>query len=123
MNIRDYIREKYPIGSRVEELFKNPYTIVANEDGLPYDVIGPDEDGNITKLVIVNTDGRKISVVDLITLSPEERAADLELATIYDVYMSQIDYEEVNLSDITRMTKLYKNLKKQSEEALGVLSL
>lgn len=123
MNITQYIQEKYPIHNRIKELFQNPYTVIANEDGLPYDEIGPDEDGHITKLVLVNADGRKISVIDLISLSKEERSADLELANIYDIYMSQIDFEDVNLSDLTKMSRHYKDLKKASEEAAGVLSL
>ena len=123
MTITEYIQDKYPIQAKVKELFQNPYTAIANEDSLPYDIIGPDEDGHVTKLVLVNTDGRTISVVDLISLSEEDREADLELKNIYEVYMSQIEYEDVNLSDIMRMTKLYKDLKKSSEEAAGVLSL
>lgn len=123
MTITQYIREKYPIHNRIKEIMANPYSAIANEDGLPYDVIGPDDEGHVTKLVFVNTDGRTISVIDLITLSPEEREADLELATIYETYMSQVDYEEVNLSDITKMAQSYKDFRKRSEEAAGVLSL
>ena len=123
MTITEYIQDKYPIHTKVKELFQNPYTMVANEDNLPYDLIGPDEDGQITKLVMVNTEGRTISVIDLIGLSEEEREADLELKNIYEIYMSQIDYEDVNLSDIMQMTKMYKRLKEESGEAAGVLSL
>lgn len=123
MTITQYIQDKYPIHNRVRELFENPYTKIANEDGLPYDLIGPDDDGQVTKLVLVNTEGRKISVIDLITLSPEELANDLELANIYETYMAQVDYEEVNLSDLQKMTTNYKKLRKHAEEAAGVLSL
>lgn len=123
MTIVQYIQEKYPIHNRIRELVSNPYATIANEDGLPYDEIGPDEDGNITKLVVVNNEGRKISVIDLITLTPEELDTDLELKNVYENYMMQVDLEEVNLCDIAKMAKSYKDLKKRSEEAAGVLSL
>lgn len=123
MTIVQYIQEKYPIHNRIRELVANPYATIANEDGLPYDEIGPDEDGNITKLVLVNSEGRKISVIDLITLTPEELDTDLELKNVYDNYMMQVDLEEVNLCDIAKMAKSYKDMKKRSEEAAGVLSL
>lgn len=123
MTIIEYIQEKYPIHNRIKELCTNPFTTIANEDGLPYDEIGPDEEGHITKLVLVNTEGRKISVIDLITLTPEELEADLELKNVYDNYMMQVDLEEVNLCDIAKMAQMYKDSKKQSEEMAGVLSL
>lgn len=123
MTIIDFIRDKYPIEDRIRSMQANPYQVVANEDGLPYDEIGPDEDGNITKLVIVNDDGRKVSVVDLITSTKEELERDPELKNAYDIYMTQVEIEDVNLSDIKRMANSYKMKRKESEEAAGVLSL
>lgn len=123
MNILEFINEKYPIKDRIKDMMSDPYRRIAEEDGLPYDVIGPDEDGNITKLVHVDDDGRDISVAELITLTPEDLEKDIALKTIYEIYMSQVTIEEVNLVDIMKSVEAYKSLRKSSEEAVGVLSL
>lgn len=123
MTIIDYINQKYPIRERVKELISNPYTRIANEDDLPYDKIGPDSNGFVTKLVQVNDEDRYISVIDLISLSEDDRKNDPELANIYDIYMTQVDIEDVNISDIMKSVEAYKSLKKSAEDQVGVLSL
>lgn len=123
MTIIDYINQKYPIRERVKELISNPYTRIANEDDLPYDKIGPDSNGYVTKLVQVNDEDRYISVIDLISLSEDDRKNDPELANIYDIYMTQVDIEDVNISDIMKSVEAYKSLKKSTEDQVGVLSL
>ena len=123
MTIIDYINQKYPIRERVKELISNPYTRIANEDDLPYDKIGPDSNGFVTKLVQVNDEDRYISVIDLISLSEDDRKNDPELANIYDIYMTQVDIEDVNISDIMKSVEVYKSFKKSTEDQVGVLSL
>lgn len=123
MFITDFIAEKYPIQNKIKELMSDPYQVIANEDGLPYDVIGPDEDGHVTKLIRVNEENRMISVMDLLSLSEQELEGDLELKNIHDIYMSQVTIEDINLADITKMSQTYKSIKKKNEEAAGVLSL
>jgi antitoxin component of RelBE/YafQ-DinJ toxin-antitoxin module len=123
MNIVEFINEKYPIRDKVRDMMADPYKRIAEEDGLPYDMIGPDEDGNITKLVQVDDDGRNISVAELITLTPDDLKDDLALKNVYEIYMSQVTVEEVNLVDIMKSVEAYKTMRKSSEEAVGVLSL
>ena len=122
MTIVDYIKEYYPIADRVEVLLSDPYKLIENADDLPYDKIGMDDDGNLTKLVCID-DERTISVLDLISLSEKETEDDPALKSVYEIYMQQIEIEQVNITDILACTKEYKRVKQQQEERANVLHL
>jgi hypothetical protein len=124
MNIIEFIETQYPIKDRVRAKLEDPYARVANMDDLPYDKIGPDEYGKPTKLVEVD-DERYISVMDLIGMSKDEvdKTGDTALQNVWEVYMSQIDLQDINIIDIMECVKQHQNIVRVREEQLGVLSL
>lgn len=124
MNIIEFIEQQYPIRDKVASRLVDPYERVANNDDLPYDVVGPDESGRLTKLVEIE-DNRFISVVDLISLSAEDVAAlnDPPLLTVWENYMSQIDMQDMNITDILECVKTHNAVTAKREAQLGVLSL
>ena len=124
MNILEFIETQYPIKDKVKVRLENPYQRIANSDDLPYDKIGPDEFGNVTKLVEVE-DNRFISVMDLISMSADEVAAqkDIALQVVWDAYMSQIDLQDINIIDIMESVKHYQGIIKKREAQIGVLGL
>ncbi len=122
MNILGFINTQYPIRDKVIARLENPYKRVEAMDDLPYDKIGPDENGNITKLVEVD-DERWISVIELIGMTREDILAtgDTALLTVYDAYMSQIDLEDLNIADIMDCVRRYQSIERKSKEQLDVL--
>lgn len=124
MFITDFIREQYPIRDKIAVRLSNPYDKVANNDDLPYDTIGTDESGHVTKLVEVEED-RFISVVDLISYTRKdvEQMNDPALLTVWENYMDQIDVQDINVADIFECVKAHDFVNKKREEQLGVLSL
>lgn len=124
MTILEFIEQQYPIKQRVQERLQDPYKRIADSDDLPYDVIGPDEFGNVTKLVEVDTD-RFISVMELIGYTSEEvqGSNDTALITAYEAYMSQVDFEDLNLLDIMECVRMHSNTMRDRKEKLDVLSV
>lgn len=124
MNIIGFIETQYPIKDKVRAKLENPYTRIENMDDLPYDKIGPDEYGNITKLVEVD-DERYVSVMELIGLTKDDLAKlnDAALQSVWEVYMSQIDLQDLNIIDIMECVRQHQSIVKVREEQLGVLSL
>lgn len=124
MNILEFIEEKYPIREKVLSRLEDPYKRIANEDNLPYDKIGPDESGVITKLVEVE-EGRFISVKELISFYPDdvEIQTDEALRNVYTNYMQHIQIEDINIADILAIVKKHKELASKKEEQLNVLRL
>lgn len=122
MLITEFIVNYYPISEKLKEVFSNPYQAIENANDLPYDKIGPDEDGNITKLVVID-ETRTISVLDLICLTPADLSRDSALKEIYDIYMEQITLQDVNIADIMESVSMYKNSKATRQEQSDVLRL
>lgn len=122
MYIQDFIREYYPVQDRIQALNNDPYKMIASEDDLPYDYIGCDEYGVLTKLVRVD-DSRSISVADILSMTREECIGDPQLLDVYDIYMSQIDVEAVNITDIMESARRYKDTKRKGEKMADVLSV
>lgn len=124
MNILEYIETQYPIREKVRLRLEDPYKRIEAMDDLPFDKIGPDEFGNVTKLVEVD-ENRYISVMELISMTKEEVMAtgDLPLQTVYDVYMSQIDLQDFNIIDTMECVRQYKSITDVRKEQLGVLHL
>lgn len=124
MTIIQFIEEQYPIKDKVKGRLEDPYKKIANADDLPYDVIGPDDNGVVTKLVEVE-DNRYISVMDLISMTADEvnRTGDQALISVWGAYMEQIDLEDLNLLDIMESVKKYGDVVKNREAKFGVLSL
>lgn len=124
MKILEFIETQYPIKEKVLARLENPYKRVEEMDNLPYDVIGPDEFGNVTKLVEVE-EGRFISVIELMSYSREEivDSGDSPLLLVWDNYMSQIDLEDLNIIDIMDCVKQHQNISAKREEQLGVLRI
>lgn len=124
MNILEFIETQYPIKERVLAKLENPYKRIEEMDDLPYDKIGPDEFGNVTKLVEVE-EGRYVSVMELMGYSREELVAskDEALLLVWEVYMSQIDLEDLNIIDIMECVKQHQSIESMRQEQLGVLSI
>lgn len=124
MNIIQFIQEQYPIRDRVQAKLEDPYTRIANMDDLPYDLIGPDEVGHITKLVEVD-DSRYISVVELIGMTREDiiAANDSALELVWENYMSQIDLHDLNIVDIMECVKQHQSIEQERKERMDVLSI
>lgn len=124
MYITEFIKDHYPIRDKLVNMLSNPYTKVANNDDLPYDIIDYDESGQMTKLVEVEED-RYVSVIDLISMSREDIVArdDLALLNVWDNYMSMIDIHDVNIADIFECVRAHDLVKGKREEQLSVLSL
>lgn len=124
MNILGFIEEHYPIKDRIRERLTDPRKRIAESDDLPYDVIGPDENGIITKLVEID-DNRFVSVDELIGYSREEllTAQDPALLEAYDAYMAQIDLTDLNILDILECARTYKAVRDKKKEQYDVLSV
>lgn len=124
MNILQFIEEHYPIKDKVIARLQDPYKRIADSDDLPYDIIGPDDNGVVTKLVEVE-ENRYVSVNDLIGYTRQELidANDTPLLEVYDAYMSQIDMTDLNIADIFECVRLHKNVADQRKEQLNVLSV
>lgn len=124
MNIIGFIETQYPIKDKVKSRLENPYKRIEAMDDLPYDKIGPDEFGNITKLVEVD-ESRYISVMELIGMTKDEvaKSDDIALQTVWEAYMSQIDLEDLNIIDIMECVRQHQSIVKNREEQLSVLSI
>ena len=124
MNIVGFIESQYPIKDKVRTRLENPYKRIEAMDDLPYDKIGPDEYGTITKLVEVDED-RYISVMELIGMTKDEvvKSEDTALQNVWEAYMSQIDLEDLNIVDIMECVRQHQNIVRTREEQLSVLSV
>lgn len=124
MNIVEFIESQYPIKDKVKARLENPYKRIEAMDDLPYDKIGPDEYGTITKLVEID-DERYISVMELIGMTKDEvaKSEDTALQNVWEAYMSQIDLQDLNIIDIMECVKQHQSIVNKREEQLGVLSL
>ena len=124
MNILEFIETHYPIKEKIRGRLEDPYARIANMDNLPYDKIGPDECGTITKLVEVD-DNRYVSVMDLIAMSEDEvrESKDEALIIAYTNYMGLVDIEDMNISDIMECVRQYKGLASKRKGQLDVLSV
>lgn len=124
MNIIEFIETSYPIKDKILARLQDPYKRIADSDDLPYDVIGPDDNGVVTKLVEVD-ENRFISVSDLIGFSRSEVVAskDVALLEVYDAYMSQIDLTDLNIIDILECVHTHKNIVNERKAKLDVLSV
>lgn len=122
MNILEFIETQYPIKDIVKERLADPYTRIAQLDCLPYDIIGPDSEGHLTKLVEIS-DTRTISVMELIAYTREDivKLNDLELLNVWEAYMEEVDIEDLNVSDIMACVKQYKMMGEERKNR--VLSL
>lgn len=123
MNILQFIEEQYPIKDRIKERLSDPYKRIMEMDDLPFDIIGPDENGNITKLVEID-DIRTISVVELVALDEADvkQLKDPDLEKVWKSYMSLINIKDYNVIDIMECVKQYKSIANKRKEQLNVLS-
>lgn len=124
MQILEFIEKQYPIRDKVVGKLEDPYKRIANMDDLPFDIIGPDEVGHITKLVEVE-DSRFISVVELIGMTRDDvvHSGDSALLIVWENYMSQIDLHDMNIVDIMESVRTHQDIERTRKEQLDVLSL
>ena len=97
MTIKDFIDTQYPVIEKLKSRFSNIFAKIDNNDNLPYDIIGPDEDGNITKLVEVE-EGRYVSVYDLLSMSKLSESIFPERGTSSSRLISTLSYTSLSSS-------------------------
>ena len=120
MNMIDFIEQVYPIKDMLKVRLSNPIKAVMEKDNLPYDSIGLDENGNLTKMVEIE-DGHSIPVVELISYTEEEieRTNNENLRETWKAYMSQVDVQDVEIADIIASARKYDEIKKRRETQLA----
>lgn len=120
MTIVDFIEQQYPIIDVLRARLKDPVKAVMENDNLPYDSIGPDENGNLTKLVEIE-DGVSIPVSDLISYTKEdiEKHFNENLKAAWEAYMSIIDLQDIEIADIIASTRRYNEVRDKRKELLG----
>lgn len=120
MTITDYIKEKYPIESVLRSKFSDPIKRVENEDSIPFDYIGYDEEGNLCKLIEVEP-MRAIPVHELLSYHRKdiEELNDPALLNVYDNFMEQVDIKDINFSDIMRSLQTLNDIRKKREGQLN----
>jgi len=120
MFIREFIEQQYPIKDILKVRLSDPIKAVMERDNLPYDKIGLDENGNLTKMVEVD-DEHYIPVVELISYTPEEIAtmSNDNLKIVYNSYMSMIDLQDVEIADIMASARKHAEIKRRREEQLA----
>lgn len=122
MNIIDFIETHYPIINRVRDRLSDPYKLVEEMDDLPYDAVGPNEEGVITKLVEIE-DGVYMPVLDLICMVESDfNDKNKDLYEVWKVYMSQVEISSINLVDIKEAVRTYKAVRDARKGQLDVLS-
>lgn len=124
MNIHEFIRTQYPIEEKVKNILVDPYKRIMEMDDLPYDKIGHDESGMITKLVEVD-ETTFVPVLDLISYT-ETEAKENDNKAFYDVwkaYMDSIDIDDLNVIDMLESAKRYRTWSDKRKDQLDVLSL
>lgn len=124
MNILEFIETQYPIRDRIKDKLSDPYKRIEEMDDLPYDLIGMDEYGHMTKLVNVD-DVTTIPVMELISYTEDEikQSPNEALRAVWYAYMEQIDITDMNFADIMECVRQYKANMIRREEQLGVLSV
>lgn len=124
MNILEFIQEQYPIKDRVKERLSDPYKRIAEMDSLPYDVIGPDDNGVVTKLVEIE-DNVFMPVVELISYSKADvdKMEDESFKAAYYAYMDNVDVMDVCFADLQECARAFLRNSKKRKEQLSVLSV
>lgn len=124
MNIIEFIDDHYPIKDRVRERLADPYKRVAEMDGLPYDVIGPDENGTVTKLVEID-ENTFMPVMELITYTKPDvdKMTDEAFKDAYYAYMDNVDVMDISFVDLQECARAFLANSRKRKEALGVLSV
>lgn len=124
MNILEFIETQYPIRNKIKDRLTDPYKRIAEMDDLPYDCIGMDESGHMTKMVEVD-DYTKIPIIDLLSYTEEEikKQPDENLRNVWYAYMEQVDVKDVNFIDIMESAREYKSVMNKRKEQLNVLSV
>lgn len=124
MNILEFIEQYYPIMDRVKDKLSDPYKRIAEMDDLPYDKIGPDENGHVTKLVEVD-ETTYISVAELISYSEEDikKMEDEALKNVWYAYMDNVDIMDLNFVDLQECVRSYLSQSEKRKEQLDVLSV
>lgn len=108
MLISQFIREQYPITDRIKAANDNPINKVKMHDDLPYDLIALNSDGVMSKMLYLDDTGATISVWDLLSSTPEERARDESLNLLYDNYMQQVEEQDLEIEDLLKSAKEYR---------------
>lgn len=124
MNIKEFIASQYPIKDRVRDKLSDPYKRIAEMDSLPYDVIGPDDNGIVTKLVEID-ETTFIPVMELITYTRDdvEKMNDEAFKIAYFAYMDNVDVMDVSFVDLQECARAFLRSSQNRRDKLGVLSV
>ncbi len=124
MNIIDFMETQYPIKNRVKDKLADPYKRIEEMDSLPYDVIGPDDNGVVTKLVEID-ETTFMPVLELITYtkSDVEKMTDEAFKTAYFAYMDNVDVMDVSFVDLQECAREFIKNSQNRRDKLSVLSV
>ena len=122
MNLKEFVRDKYPIGDRIRRMKEDPITQVMENDDLPYDEIKL-VDGIYQKVVMLD-DTEYIAITDLLMLTKEEvdQMKDESFKQVYKAFMENVEVEIVDINNISNSLKELDSMKKRKQELLGRLS-
>lgn len=123
MNIIQFIIEEYPIEDRVRDKFSDPYKLIGESDQFPYDKIGPDEYGQVTKLVEID-DTQYVPVMDIISMTDgDAKKLGEDFYEIWKEYMALLDVKAMNVSDILESVRSYQANRQKRKEQADVLAV
>lgn len=119
MNLKEFIRDKYPIKDKIESIFTDPIKQIMEQDDLPYDGV-MSIDGTMQKVVYVSDD-TYIPVVEILSYYAEEvqKMKDEEFKTVYFAYMDNIDLSDLTIETIMSSAREYNEGKLKRDELLA----
>lgn len=121
MFIQDYIKEMYPITDRLERLKCNPVERIKMSDDLPYDSVYM-VDGQLQKVMMIS-DERPVPIMELLSWTKGDidkiRVSDPDYADAWDVYMTLIDVEDLDIANLSTILSDVDQIRKRKEELLA----
>lgn len=113
MTFREFIADYYPIKDRIAAIQSDPIKMIMESDSLPCDDV-KFIDGSLQKVVEV-TEGVFVPVLDLLAYSESDISSmDPDLRKVYQVYMENIEYSDLDIESIMSSARRYKeNLAKK----------
>jgi len=115
----EFIKERYPIDDKLEQLKTNPIKRIMESDFLPCDAVKM-VDGVFQKVVELS-DEQYIPVVELLSYSKEdiEQSNDQELKDVWFAYMDNVTVKDVSFDQIMSASSEFMRLRKKKEELIN----
>ena len=119
MTLVEFIKERYPIDNKLEQLKADPIKRIMESDFLPCDAVRL-VDGVLQKVVELS-DERYMPVVELISYCKEdiEQSNDKELKEVWFAYMDNVTVKDVSFDQLISASSEYMRLRKKKEELIN----